>query len=552
MLVAMALTSGVMLKKKGLVSAGLFDLFLDGCRECPERILLHFDGQKLSYGDVLDRCLFVADTLQRAGVQRGTRVGLYYPNHIHFLPLFLAITSLGACVVPINPLLKAEEIGHILSDAGADTLICHPEYLHRLLAHSASDNSFSEKRVESGHAEAAIPRLKNLVLVGEEKCDLGKLSFETLIQFGESELARPYAGELDLFERDEQDQQELALLVYTSGTTGKPKGAMLSVANILFAVRTYPLVLDTTEKDLFAAVLPLCHLYGLIVVLLGTIFKKAGMVIFEHFDAHRLLRAISELSISVLPAVPTMYHFLLLEREKHPLPLPALRLGMCGGASMPPELLARLERELGIPVQEGWALTESSVIATLNPLTKRKCGSIGPALPGIKVVVMDDAGKELPCGSGNVGELCISGPNIMGGYLNRPQATEEALKDGFLHTGDLGYMDEDGYLYIVGRSKEMIIRGGMNIYPREIENVLLRCEVVKDVAVIGIPDENMGERVKAFVVLKDGLKEEEHLSTRLKHFCSEHLADYKVPRVFAFVDSIPRNSTGKVLKRLLS
>lgn len=520
-----------------LVTGGFIDLLAEACQTCADKTLLKFEDQNLSYKEILYRSLYLSSLLGEAGVGQGTRVALYFPNHAHFIPLFLAIGALGAVVVPINPLLKAEEIAHILSDSEASTLICHPQSLKTLLEHSCQ----------------CLPTLKNLFLVGEEVGleHLEKLSYKNLVAVNEAQLARQKDVHLpDAAERVRLADDELALLVYTSGTTGKPKGAMLSVGNILFAVKTYPRFLNTDERDVYAAVLPLCHIYGLVVVLLGTIYKKASMVIFEHFDAHRLLRSLMYDAITVLPAVPTMFHFLLLEREKQGMqgPLPALRLGMCGGASMPPELLERLEAELNIPVQEGWALTECAVIATLNPIHKRKCGSIGQALPGIEVRVLDEQGRTLPAGAEHIGELCVRGANVMQGYLKRPEATAETLKDGFLHTGDLGYCDDEGYFYIVGRSKEMIIRGGMNIYPREVENVLLRHPGIKDAAVVGVSDPHMGERVKAYIVLAaEPLTESE-----IKHFCSEHLADYKVPRAFAFIESIPRNSTGKVLKRMLN
>ncbi len=331
-----------------------------------------------------------------------------------------------------------------------------------------------------------------------------------------------------------EPETELGLLVYTSGTTGKPKGAMLTFANLQFAIKTYPARLELSQSDLILAVLPLCHLYGLLVVLLGTIVQKASMVIMKEFDPVKALELIVKESITATPMVPTMYQFISLELEKNPRKFPSLRLGMVGGAAIPPDLHRKVEEQLGVPILEGWSLTEATVISTLNPISKRKYGSVGPTFPGIDIGAFCKDGKRLPAGEQNVGELCMYGPNVMAGYYGNQIATDESIVEGWLHTGDLGYLDEDGYVYVVGRSKEMIIRGGMNIYPREIEAVILRMPEVKEVAVLGVPCQFMGERVKACVVLRDNktLTEEQ-----VRAFCDKVLADYKVPRVVQFLDA---------------
>jgi len=344
-------------------------------------------------------------------------------------------------------------------------------------------------------------------------------------------------------------QSELGLIVYTSGTTGKPKGAMLTFANLQFAINTYPKRLEITEKDSLLAVLPLCHLYGLLVVLLGTIVQTASMVVLKEFDPVKVLDLIEKESITATPMVPTMYQFISLELEKAPRKLPSLRLGMCGGAAIPPELHKKVEQQLGVQILEGWSLTEASVISTLNPIGKPKYGSVGPTFPGIDIGAFNDKGERLPAGEENVGELCMQGPNVMAGYYGNKAATDESIIDGWLHTGDLGYLDQDGYVFVVGRSKEMIIRGGMNIYPREIEAVILRMPEVKEVAVLGVPCQFMGERVKACVVLREGKELSEEA---VKEFCGKVMAEYKVPRIVQFLDAIPKNSTGKALKRLLT
>ncbi len=540
-----------------LFSGGIFDILVDGMVKHANFKVLNHGGVEFTYKQAMARTLYLVNVLTKNGISRGDRVGLYFPNHFDFLAAFFSISALGATVVPINPLLKAEEIGHVLADSQAVALISHSKFL------GGDSKAASEAEKEVRATLNSLTSMKTLFLLcapeeeisngdayrtvslTEQSLDQGMRSWlpslETDTIF--NQLASPEPGtKLDL-------DRELALIVYTSGTTGKPKGAMLSFANILTAVNVYPKRLDVNQNDRIAAVLPLCHLYGLIVVLLGTIKQGATMVMLEQFEAAKLAALIENEKITVLPAVPTMYQFLSLELDKAPRSLISLRLGMCGGSAMPVELMKKLESQLNIPILEGWALTECSVIATLNPVELRKHGSVGIPLPGLEVAVLDKAGLPMPSGSENIGELCCRGKNVMQGYLGKSEATAETIQNDWLHTGDLGYSDSDGYLYVVGRSKEMIIRGGLNIYPREVESVMLRHHSVREAAVIGVPDQYMGERVKAFVVLKENVITSED---ELKAFCAKHMADYKVPRLVEFVESIPKNSTGKVLKRLLS
>ena len=546
--------------KLPIVGGGLFDLLLEAALKFQQKKVLRHNQLDYSYAQALARSLYLAQLLAEHGIKRGDKVGLYFPNHSEFLAAFFAISSLGATVVPINPLLKAEEIGHVLSDSQSVALIAHSRFLDSENGSSEAVQStlnqlplrklFLLGGAADRSAESLMTSAFDVIGLGNDKFDSGMNSWLQHLEAQEAFSAQSSADLLALLGSNASDvdlNEELALVVYTSGTTGKPKGAMLTFLNLLTAVNTYPHRLDVGSEDRLAAVLPLCHLYGLIVVLLGTIKQGATMILLEHFEAAALANLIESEQVTVLPAVPTMFQFLSLELERQPRSLSSLRLGLVGGSAMPVELMKKLEIQLDVPVLEGWALTECSVIATFNPSSLRKYGSVGPAMPGLEVAVFGSDGKYAH--TTEVGELCIRGANIMKGYLNNPVATADNIKDGWLHTGDLGYIDEHGYVFVVGRSKELIIRGGMNIYPREVEAAILRMPEVRDVAVIGVPDQYMGERVKAFVVLKEPGSVTE---SDIKAFCAKHMADYKVPRLVDFVDIIPKNSTGKVLKRLLS
>ncbi|CAN5605084.1 fatty acid--CoA ligase family protein [soil metagenome] len=533
-----------------IVAGGLFDLLLEAAANFPDKKVLQHGLVDHSYRQALGRTLYLAQVLTEHGIGRGDKVGLYFPNHSEFLAAFFAISALGATVVPINPLLKAEEIGHVLADSQSVALISHSRYLATSSPASQDlQNTLSQLPLKKLFLLCAESLESTLPLTDFAVINITEDSFEDGMKSWLHHLDTTELSPVDSSLAAIDASEELALVVYTSGTTGKPKGAMLSFLNLFTAVNTYPQRLDVCTSDRLAAVLPLCHLYGLIVVLLGTIKQGATMFLLENFDAVALANLIEAEQITVLPAVPTMFQFLSLELERNPRALTSLRLGLCGGSSMPVELMKKLEEQLAVPVVEGWALTECSVIATFNPASLRKYGSVGPAMPGLEVAVFGSDGQFLPADSTTVGELCIRGANIMKGYLNNDAATADTIKDGWLHTGDLGYKDEQGYVFVVGRSKELIIRGGMNIYPREVEAAILRMPEVRDTAVIGVPDQYMGERVKAFVVLEEpGQISDE----QIKAFCAKHMADYKVPRLIEFVDIIPKNSTGKVLKRLLS
>lgn len=486
-------------------------------------------SQRLSFSQLAGRARSISNQLKQNGIGAGDRAAIFMPNGVDFVATFFAVLGIGAVVVPINPLLKPEEIAHILQDSEAATLVVHEALVDTALASLSEAKSLRSIIVASANGEGLKQRPATTVKVDE--------------------LCGSSASETPEWPIVVKPQTDLAVLVYTSGTTGKPKGAMLTHHNLLSVFPSRLDIFEIDEKDKCLAALPLCHIYGMTVVMIGTVARGGTLIVIPRFEAKTTLETIERERVTILPAVPAMYSMMLAEMGNQSYDTSSVRICFSGGAPLSAELLPKIEEAFGAPAIEGYALTETSCVATINPYQgPRKLASVGPAVPGVQMAIISSDGRHLPPGPENVGEIAVSGPNLMVGYYKQPAATAEVLKDGWFYTGDLGYKDEDDFIYIVGRKKELILRGGHNVYPREVEDVIMRLPGVREVAVIGVPDEFMGERVKAIVVCTTpGAISED----AIKEHCVRHLADYKVPRIVEFTDILPRNSTGKVLKRLL-
>lgn len=538
----------------------LFDILVREVVVRPHKEALIFEGQRHSYKDVLSRATAIALQLSQAGVRKGMRVAILFPNHPDYVAAFFAVTGIGGIVVPVNPLLKSEEIGHILSDSGAVVLIVHESALEEALKskHLApSLNKILVSRTQEKGPSGSPVVVLDTSSPGQEvkKLDLtvdpgdcsvvgpAEVPVETLVTGSCDASLFPTESTIDR-------EKDLALLVYTSGTTGKPKGAMLTHGNILAVFPRRLSMLDIGPGDRTLAVLPMCHIYGITVVMIGALSTGGSLAMLTRFDPVAALQLIERERVTIVPAVPAMHRFMLMEMEKNTYDVSSVRLCLSGGSSLPQDLHREIESSMGAACLEGYALTETACATTINPLHgKRKPGSVGPAMDGIAVRICGANGQPLASGLEHVGEVQVKGANVMSGYYNQPDSSREVLTaDGWFCTGDLGYKDEDGYLYIVGRKKEMIIRGGQNIYPREIEDVLCRMPGIVEAAVVGVPDKYMGERVKAVLVTNLPERPDEEV---VRAFCAEHLAEYKVPRIVEFRETLPRNSTGKILKRLL-
>jgi len=463
-----------------------------------------------------------ANGLAARGISRGDRVVLACPNLPQFVVAYYAVLKLGAILVPINILLKSGEIAYHLRDCGARALVCFEGTAELPLG------------VEGRAAFAQVPECTLFVAVG--RAQDGEESFDSLSQ-GQSPVCATAA----------MSPTDTAVILYTSGTTGTPKGAELSHSNLAMNALASVAMTHLNSHDVSLVALPLFHSFGQSVQMNAVTASGGSMVLLPRFEAEAAMKAMTDHSVTVFCGVPTMYIALLNLDWKGPDLAVSLRLGVSGGAAMPVAVLRAFEQCYGVVILEGYGLSETSPVATFNHFdTKRVPGSVGVPIAGTEVGIMDEQGQLL--GTDEVGEIVVRGHNVMKGYWHKPEATAQALRDGWFHTGDMGRRDADGNHYIVDRLKDMVIRGGFNVYPREIEEVLMTHPAIQMAAVVGVPHDVHGEEIKAFVVARQGIPAE---GEEIMAWCRERMAAYKYPRIVELVDGLPMTATGKVLKREL-
>ncbi len=510
----------------------LATILRESAKKLPEKPAIIFNDQSFTYTQLEAVSNQVANGLKAIGIQPGDKVALSCPNLPYFPIIYYGILKVGAVVVPLNVLFKRREIAYHLEDSDAKAYFCFVGTPELPMGQEGWEGF---KRVDT---------CEHFFLITPSFSDASPLE-------GAQTLGQLIAHQPPTTEMVYRSPEDTAVILYTSGTTGHPKGAELSHSNMFMNAQVVRNMLEAREDDVHLITLPLFHSFGQTVQMNTGIYSGNTLVLIPRFDPGVVLHNLQKHEVTIFCGVPTMYWALLSypEAEKYNLKKIAqtLRLGVSGGASLPMEVLKQFEQKFNIEILEGYGLSETSPVATFNQLHKeRKAGSIGLPVWGVEVKVVDEAGNELP--PGETGEIVIRGHNVMKGYYKRPVETEKVFRNGWFHTGDVGRMDEDGYFYIVDRIKDMIIRGGYNVYPREIEEVLMTHPAVSLAAVIGVPHERYGEEIKAYLVLKEGAKAtpEEILA-----WAKEELADYKYPRLIEIRDSLPITATGKILKKEL-
>jgi long-chain acyl-CoA synthetase len=479
----------------------------------PDHVAIRLGEQSLRYRDLDRAARGVAAALRARGIAPGDRVCLLIPNVPDFTIAYFGILYAGCTVVPLNVLCAAPEVTYFLQDSGSRLLIAHPLF---------------EAAARTG-AEAAGA---SLVWAGRT---------------GEGSLAG-LAAAPPLAALHPTLASDTAVILYTSGTTGKPKGAELTHSNLLLnCAVVVPRLIPLSADDVALAALPLFHSFGQTCIQNASIAAGGTFTLIPRFDPEEAFAIMERDRVTLFAGVPTMYFALLHHEAARPHDLSALRYCMSGGSAMPVEVMRAFEAKFPVEILEGYGLSETSPVASFNvPHRPRKPGSIGYPVWGVEMCILDDSDR--PVADGEPGEICIRGHNVMKGYWKRPDASKEALRSGWFHSGDIGVRDADGSFRIVDRKKDMILRGGFNVYPREVEEVLYAHPAILEAAVIGVPHESHGEEVKAVIVARpeSGLTRE-----AVTDWCKERLAAYKYPRFVEFSESLPKGPTGKILKREL-
>ncbi|KAF0119810.1 MAG: acyl-CoA synthetase (AMP-forming)/AMP-acid ligase II [bacterium] len=504
----------------------LGDILRRNAKLFPDKTAVIFKDKRCSYRELNDRVKRLANGLKAKGIEKGDKVGLLEHPCPQYIELYIAIPKIGAVLTPLNCRLAGRELEFIINDAEVKMLIMGEEFVD--IVRSIRSN---------------LKTVDSFFCLGKSMSDMG--AYEDMIEKYSTD-----APHVDI------EDEDVAVQMYTSGTTGRPKGVLLTHKNLILMYMSRIIDLKLDQNDVFLSSLPFFHTaaeYALITLYIG-----GALVIHSSFDPGRFLEAIEKERVTVTGGVPAMVNFLLQHMEKHPrdYDFSSLRIFAYGAAPMPVTLARRTIETFKCDIYQSYGITEASPGVTLlrpedhvldgSDEKARRLASCGKEIFNVEVRVVDGEGVDVR--HGEVGEIIVRSDSVMKGYWKLPKETAETIRDGWLHTGDMGTVDEKGYIFIVDRRKDMIISGGENIYPREVEEVLYTHTAILEAAVIGIPDEKWGESVKAFVVLKEGKKVSED---EIIDFCKKNMASYKKPKSVEFVDALPRNPVGKVLKKEL-
>ena len=506
-------------------------LLEDSARRYPAQPAFTFMDTTMNYAQTNGAANMVAAGLKGIGIQPGDKVALSCFNLPYFPIVYFGILKAGGVVVPLSVLLKKDEIAYHLQDSDAKAYFCFVGTDD--LPMGQMGHAGFQEATDCGHFFMIMPKPEMPSSIEGTKT-LG------LLMTGQSPANNTAAT----------GAEDTAVIIYTSGTTGKPKGAELTHSNLLNNAILSTGIISTAKEDTQLIVLPLFHIFAMTCLMNAGVYKGSHNILLPRFDAETVFSLLAKHTVTVFAGVPTMYWGLLNEKSgkfDYKSISGNLRICVSGGSALPVQVLEDFEKRFGVPILEGYGMSEGSPVVTFNHIDiGRKPGSVGTPAWGVEVKLVDDDDNEVP--RGEKGELCYRGHNVMKGYYKRPEVNAEVLKGGWMHSGDVAIQDEDGFYFIVDRTKDMVIRGGLNVYPREVEEVMMKHEAISLVAVIGIPCDQMGEEIKAFVVLKEGASA---TPKEIIAWTRDHIAAYKYPRLVEIVDALPMSATGKILKKEL-
>ncbi|WP_232515506.1 long-chain-fatty-acid--CoA ligase [Aeribacillus pallidus] len=504
------------------LNVSIHDVFEKAYKRYPDKEFIYDGYKRLTYKDIKQMSDSIASAFHQLGIGKGDRIIACLPNWHEFLAIYFAIAKIGAILVPCNTRYRVEELSYIVANSGAKAIFVVEEHGHFHTVKSLMESN-----------ESAL----EMVFTVRFQED-GHHSFEDLLKIGQSKL--PPQVSID-------PKEDVFSILYTSGTTGLPKGAMLTHLNFVHNAACTVEALQCDENDVFLVVVPVFHVFGMVPSILAAVTACDKMVFMEQFKAEAVLKMIEQEKITIHHGVPTMFILELNHPQFKSYDLSSLRTGIIAAAPCPVEVVKKIRNEMGCNITISYGQTETSPVVTITSFTDSdiiRSETVGRTIPGVEIKVVDVNRQTVP--TGEIGELAVRGLNVMKGYFNMPEKTKEAIdQDGWLYTGDLVTLDEQGYVRIVGRKKEMIIRGGYNIYPREIEEILYKHPNVVEVAIIGLPDTVLGEISCAAVKLKDGALETEE---SMKNYLKGKIADYKIPDKVVFVDELPMTPSGKIKK----